>query len=113
MLDSSFFAGITTSSVAVFQSKEGVGLVRSQPRSFPSRASSTLGDRNQYEMAAMMRRFRGPLALSGNFAGTRMRTPGSAPALASLVRFRSDRVAGRGARRGPGVPPYNFATPRP
>src|ERR1039457_4477643 len=57
MLDSSFLSGITTSSVVAFQSTVGVGLVRSQPRSFPSRARRVLGDKNQYEMAAMMRYF--------------------------------------------------------
>src|SRR6202035_3433436 len=54
MLDSSFLAGMTTSRVAAFQSKVGVGLVRSQPFHFPRRARTRLGDKNQYETEAII-----------------------------------------------------------
>src|ERR1700719_4108802 len=53
MLASSFLAGMTTSRVAAFQSKVGVGLVRSQPFHFPSSARTRLGDKNQYETEAI------------------------------------------------------------
>ena len=75
MLDSSFLAGITTSSVVAFQSTVGVGLVRSQPRSFPSRARRVLGDKNQYEMAAMMQYFCPSITyIGGSSAGIRARS---------------------------------------
>jgi hypothetical protein len=54
MLDSSFLAGMTTSRVAALQSNVGVGLVRSQPFHFPSRARTRLGDKNQYETEAII-----------------------------------------------------------
>src|SRR6185369_4136639 len=53
MFRSSFFAGSTTSTLTSFQLMEGVGLVRSQPRTFPIMASTRLGERNQYEIDAM------------------------------------------------------------
>src|SRR5689334_18074397 len=50
---SSLRAGMIASTEVLRQSFWGVGTVRSQPRIFPARARRKLGDRSQYETAAI------------------------------------------------------------